>query len=548
MADKPKEQWGTRVGVILAVAGSAVGLGNFLRFPGQAAQNGGGAFMIPYFMALVLIAIPMAWAEWTMGRYGGRFGFNSCPAIFGVLGRSKFWRFAGVLGLLIPIGVYMYYVYLEAWCLGYAWSYLTGEITEKLAAAGGGDIPKASGKFFSDFVGSDVDGLMAKPKQGGGIQTAVLFWFITFTLNFVLIYRGVAKGIEKFCIYAMPIMTICAFVVLARVLTLGTPDPEKPDQNLLNGLAFMWNPKAGPGEPWWFALKDPQVWLAACGQVFFSLSVGFGIIVNYASYLKKDDDVVLSGLTAASTNEFFEVCLGGLITLPAAFIFLGLAGASSGAAGGTFGLGFTTLPAVFMYMPDFAGLPIGRIIGFLWFFMLFLAAITSSLSMLQPAIAFLEEGLNIGRRASVAILGLICAIGSFFVIYYSKGLLFLDTIDFWVGTALIFVLAMIEVILFGWVFGVDKGFDEAHRGAEMRIPNIFKFIIKFVSPLFLGVIFIMWCINNLPGYVAQIMKGGVALGAVALIVTLIIFLTILVSIAGPRWQAETKDKSPRGVA
>ncbi len=521
---KQKEQWGTRVGVILAVAGSAVGLGNFLRFPGQAAQYGGGAFMIPYFISLFILGIPICWAEWAMGKYGGRFGFNSCPAIFGVLGRHKFWRYCGVIGLLIPVCVYMYYVYIEAWCLGYAFSYLTGRIDLGTDPA---QYAQKSADFFTTFVGARNDGLMME----GGFQPAVLFWFFTFALNFALIYRGVTKGIEAFCVKAMPIMAICAVIVLIRVLTLGTPEPSKPDQNVVNGLGFMWNPKAGPGQPWYYALGDPQTWLAAAGQIFFSLSVGFGIIVNYASYLRRKDDVVLSGLTAASTNEFFEVCLGGLITIPAAFVFLG----ATGAVGGTFGLGFNTLPAVFMYMPA------GWLFGFLWFFMLFLAAITSSLSMLQPAIAFLEEGLNIGRRASVAILGVITAMGSFFVIYFSKGLVALDTIDFWVGTAMIFVLATIEVILFAWVFGAKRGYEVAHEGAEMRIPRLFIPIIRFVAPAYLLVIFVMWCISNLPGYIDQMRQGGVPLYSLALIATVFIFLTLLTAIAGQRWRAESAD-------
>jgi neurotransmitter:Na+ symporter, NSS family len=113
-----EQQWGTRVGVILAVAGSAVGLGNFLRFPGQAAANGGGAFMIPYFAALLLVGIPICWAEWTMGRYGGRKGFHSSPSILGVVGGGSPARYLGVLGVLIPLAVSFYYTYIEAWCLG----------------------------------------------------------------------------------------------------------------------------------------------------------------------------------------------------------------------------------------------------------------------------------------------------------------------------------------------------------------------------------------------------------------------------------------------
>ncbi len=528
MASKrPREAWASRLGVILAVAGSAVGLGNFLRFPGLAAGNGGGAFMIPYFCALLLLGIPICWAEWSMGKYGGLFGFNSCPAIFGVLGRRPIWRYLGVLGLLIPVVIYMYYVYIESWCLGYAFSYLMGEINL-------GEDPtkwaEESKKFFADFVGSDQDGLMLD----GKLHVSVVFWLITFAVNFFFIYRGLSKGIEKFCTWAMPAMAICALIVLVRVLTLGTPDPSLPDQNVLGGLAYMWEPKPlKPGDSVFSALADPEVWMKAAGQIFFSLSVGFGVIINYASYLKRRDDVVLSGLTASATNEFFEVCLGGLITIPAAFIFLGAAGT----VGGTFGLGFNTLPVVFLHMPG------GAFFGFIWFFMLFLAAITSSLSMLQPAIAFFEEGLDLGRRASVAILGMITGLGSLFVIFYSKGLVALDTLDFWAGTALIYVLATLQVILYAWVFGAEKGHRFAQQGAEMRLPRIFTFVIRYITPTYLLVVFGMWAYKSLPGYVEQLGEGGVPLLGVLLIGVIAIFLLILVHIAGMRWGAETRDTS-----
>ena len=220
----------------------------------------------------------------------------------------------------------------------------------------------------------------------------------------------------------MPLMAILAFFVLARVLTL----PPQEGRTVLDGLGAMWNPS-------FEELKDPQTWLAASGQIFFSLSVGFGVVINYASYLKPKDDVALSGLTATSVNEFFEVCLGGLITIPAAFMFLGVAAGTFS----TFGLGFNALPNVFAQMPY------GRFFGFMWFFMLFLAAITSSLSMLQPVIAFLEEGFGLGRHASVAFLGLITAIGSGYVVYFSKDLVALDTFDFWIGTLMIVVLGLV---------------------------------------------------------------------------------------------------------
>ncbi len=518
---KQRDQWTSRVGVIFAVAGSAVGLGNFLRFPGQAAENGGGAFMVPYFIAFLLLGIPICWAEWTMGRMGGRMGFHSSPAIYGAVAGKPRWRFMGALGVLIPIIIYMYYVVIESWCLGYALAYLTGSIDL-------GNDPSAYGErsaaWFGDFVGIGANGL-----GDGGVATSVYLWALVFAVNFIFIYRGVSRGIETFCKYAVPAMALCAVVVLVRVLTLGTPNPELPDQNVLNGLGFMWNPKSSAADGAWVgSLADPGVWLAATGQIFFSLSVGFGIIINYASYLQRDKDVVLSGLTASSTNEFFEVCLGGLITIPAAFIFLGAAGAT----GGTFGLGFNALPVVFLYMPG------GAFFGFLWFFMLFLAAITSSLSMLQPGIAFLEEGLDINRHTSVTLLGLLTGAGSLFVVYFSEGLAALDTMDFWIGTAGIFVLATLQVILFGWVLGVDKGVEEAQRGAQINLPKVFRFVVKYVSPLYLLTIFALWSNQNLPGYIESLRQGGIPLVTVGVIVGVFVLFLVLVRIAGSRWDEE----------
>jgi SNF family Na+-dependent transporter len=276
------------------------------------------------------------------------------------------------------------------------------------------------------------------------------------------------------------------------------------------------------------ALLEPKTWLAASGQIFFSLSVGFGIIINYASYLRERDDVVLSGLTASSMNEFFEVCLGGMITLPAAFIFLGTAAGEQG----TFDLGFKALPNVFAMMPG------GRFFGFLWFFMLFIAAITSSVSMLQPVIAFLEEGFGLKRHASAALLGLITALGCGFVLYFSKGLTALDTFDFWVGTFLIYVLAMFQAILYGWIFGIHRGEIEAHKGAHIRIPRFVQYMLMFVVPVYLLVIFGAFCYQTLPGYVKTISENTVASSSIGFILTILVFLMILIHIAGRRWSEE----------
>lgn len=511
---RPKEQWASRLGVILAVSGSAVGLGNFLRFPGNAALNGGGAFMIPYFIALLVLGIPICWIEWAMARRGGLAGYNSCPGVFSIIWPNRSSKYLGSLGLLIPLVIYMYYVYVESWCLGYCYLYAT--MPSDFAECG--QDPAKFSSFFKTFVGQDQDGLM----MAGGLHTSVVFWIIVFSINFALIYRGLTKGIESFCKYAMPAMSICAIIVLVRVLTLGTPDAAKPDQNVVKGLAFMWEPNMEK-------LLKFDTWLAAAGQIFFSLSVGFGVIINYASYLSKKDDLILSGLTATSTNEFFEVCLGGLITIPAAFVFLGATGIAD-SINSTFSLGFHTLPVVFSHMP------LGRLFGFLWFFMLFLAAITSSLSMLQPVAAFLEEAFNIGRHTAVVILGVLTAAGGLFVIYFSKGLGAVDAIDFWVGTLAIFILAMIQVFMFSFKYGVDQGLKEAHEGAHMRIPRFFYFIIKYVTPTYLLIIFVGWCVQSLPNRFKQLQAGGVELYSVIMILIALAILIVMIHFAGKHWK------------
>ncbi|MFN0008328.1 MAG: sodium-dependent transporter [Planctomycetota bacterium] len=522
-----KEQWGSRIGVILAVAGSAVGLGNFLRFPGNAAENGGGAFMIPYFCALLFLGIPIGWAEWAMGRYGGRKGFHSAPAIMGVFGKGAVGRYVGVIGVLIPVVVYFYYVIIESWCLAYFWKYLTGgigivdgqSVAEQVAT---------SKSFFEQISGSGIDGVTV----GGDVHISLVIWAITFALNVYFIWRGLSKGVEWVCKWAMPTMAIIGIIVLVRVLTLGTPDPAKPDQSVIAGLGFMWNPDFSK-------LGDFKTWLAAAGQIFFSLSVGFGVILNYASYMKRKDDVVLSGLTASATNEFFEVALGGLITVTAAVVFLGIA-TTSMATGSSFSLGFNTLPVVFARMPG------GDFFGAIWFLMLFLAAITSSLSMLQPAAAFVMEALGLKRGPATAVVSIGCLAGSFFVLWFSKGLVALDTLDFWVGSFMIFIMAAAQIICFGWVFGLGRGIEEAHEGAHVHIPKVFQFIIKYVAPVYLIVIFVGFCTRNLPAYVETILDQENpahrnAQLAWIVIGTVIAILVTVTALGARRWRAQGLD-------
>lgn len=509
------QAWSSRLGVILAVTGSAVGLGNFLRFPGLAAKYEGGAFMVPYFVSLLLLGLPLAWAEWAMGRRGGAAGYHSCPGIFRVLWKWKGAPYVGVFGLIVPVMIYMYYVIIESWCLGYAWKYLSG------AMALGND-PAAYGSLFESWTGMGRDGSVF---LSGGAPLVCLG--VCVLLNFFLIYRGLSKGIELFCLWAMPVLIVCALLVLARVLTLGTPDPAKPDLNVLNGLGFMWNPRTA--ETGFFeALMNGKMWMEASSQIFFSLSVGFGVVITYASYLRRTDDIALSATTSVAGNEFCEVSLGGMITVPAAFVFLGAAGA----VGGTFALGFHTLPLVFERMP------LGQFFGFLWFFLLFLAAVTSSLSMLQPAIAFMEEGLGLNRKRSVLLLAAITLVGTGFILFFSKGLAALDTVDFWVGTFCIFVLASIQCFFFAQVLGVKKGMEELDRGALLQIPGWFPFVIQYISPLYLLAIFAIWAYQNVGGYVKSLQDpaNDVVRWSIGFILLNFAFFLFLIHRAVRRWE------------
>jgi len=590
---KLQESWNSRLGVILAVSGSAVGLGNFLRFPGLAAKHGGGAFMLAYFLSFLLIGLSICWAEWAMGRSGGRRGFNSCPGILGALTGRAYGKYLGILGVLIPVSIYMYYVYIEAWCLGYAANFAAGNM--RFADAG------AAQAFFYNFVGIEEDGAAF----GFSLKQVGFFLVAVFILNFFLIYRGISRGIELFCKYAMPALVAIAIIVLIRVLTIGAPDPARPELTVNNGLGYMWNPTkhfvqeykpVEPGaDPMWIderelvgkrevaaakaetagvasalergrpprigdrrvvrrglleQLLNPNLWLDAAGQIFFSLSIGFGVIINYSSYLRRDDDIVLSGLAATSANEFCEVGLGGMMTVPAAFAFMGIAIP----LGSTLGLGFVALPNVFNQMP------LGQLFGFLFFFLLFLAAVTSSLSMLQPGIAFLEESLGIRRRQSVALLGLITALGSGFVVYFSQDLKALDTIDFWVGTFCIFLLATTQIILFGWVVGLEKGLKEANEGALFPIPSFYGFIMRYVTPLFLLVIFAFWIAVNVfgfdfrtgaadvSGYVKDLFiePNRVAIYTVAIVLLLACFIALIAANASKFKAPEAPDATAPG--
>lgn len=453
--NQQREKWGSKLGVILAVAGSAVGLGNFLRFPAKATLNGGGEFMIPYFVAFILLGIPLMWIEWTLGRYGGKFGHGTAPGIFDSIGKNRLLKYIGALGVIGPFIILIYYIYIESWTLAYSYFSFSGLLFDGFDAAG-------MKKFLLAYQGVE---------EGAPIYPAYIFFTLTFFINFYFIYKGVKGGIEKLSRWAMPALIIIAIILAIRVLTLGTPNPELPEQSVSNALGFVWNPDFSK-------LLNAKVWIEAAGQIFFTLSVGIGVILTYASYVDSKEDIALSGLSSSSINEFCEVILGGSIVIPAAYIFFGGPGAIEVAKGGVFNIGFVSMPLIFDKMPlDF-------IFSGLWFILLFIAGITSSVSLIQPLISFIEDEFNLKRTTSTIILGIVAFIACQPVIFFI-GHGFIDELDFWGGTFFLIIFASVEVFIFLFVMKFKNGWKELHEGALIRVPGIYKFIMKYITPLFL---------------------------------------------------------------
>jgi len=455
------ENWGTRMGLILAMAGNAIGLGNFLRFPRQAAANGGGSFMVAYFIAFLLLGIPLMWIEWGIGRHGGRYRKGHMPGMFAALWRHPAAKYVGVIGLAIPVFILIFYVYIESWTLGFTFLSL-----------------------FKHYWGHTTQAEMVgylESYQGVGTAhyhpawTPYVFFTLTFLLNLWVVSKGVSRGIEKLARVAMPLLFLFG-TVLAGVVLFMRPGPG--GDTPWDGLNFIYRPDLS-------LLGQPTVWLAAAGQIFFTLSLGQGILNAYASYLTKDDDITLNGLATAATNETAEVVLGGTIAIPAAVTFFGVSGAVAIANGGSYNLGFATMPVVFQQ------LPLGNVLGAMWFGLLFLAGFTTSVALITPAVAFLREEFGLARRRAVWTVGGICyALGLLHVIWLEHG--FLDEWDYWAGTFGVVLCAVIEVILFLWVYGAEKAWHSMHLGADLRIPRFFKHVMTWVTPAYLGVILVWW--------------------------------------------------------
>jgi SNF family Na+-dependent transporter len=445
------------------MAGNAVGLGNFLRFPVQAVQNGGGAFMIPYLVSFLVLGIPLLWIEWASGRFGGSKGDHSTPFIMNTMGKRSYWKYLGVFGIFTNIAVAAYYTYIESWTFSYVFHSIAQTFT--------GMSQTEVAQFFTSYV--DIS-----QSTTGLPYEAIWFYILVLGLNTWILSKGLEGGIEKVAKIGMPLLIVFGAFLAVRAFFLG--DSGAPagcsECDAMLGFNFLWNPQFD-------SLSNPNVWLAAAGQIFFTLSVGMGTIHCYAAYVKSKDDIALNSMAAGWMNGFVEIVLGGSIVIPIAVGYLGLDWVKENAG---FAMAFQTMPFLFTKW----GAVLGSVAGVMWFGLLFFAGITSSLAMGSPWVAFMQDEFKFSLKTSAWTFGLVTLLAGLpTVFFYQQGVF--DQYDYWAGTVGLVFFALVEAILFAWIWGIDKGWEEINRGADIVLPKIYKPILKYVTPSILLVIFTM---------------------------------------------------------
>ena len=441
-----RESFGSRFGALVAMAGSAVGLGNLWRFPYLVGENGGAAFIIVYILLCFLICLPIFIAEFVIGR---RSQENAYSAFRDLSGGSA-WKWIGLMTVVVPLIVLSYYSVIGGWSVEYLIKSVTFSFT-------GSDSLSTMNTMFGDFVSSPWMPLV--------MHTV----FLLATTLIVVI--GIKDGIEKFSKVMMPLLFVMVLSIAVYSLTL--PGSGK-------GVDYLFNPD--------FSKIDGKVCAAALGQAFFSLSLGFGTILTYASYVDKKENILFQS-TATAVSDLTFAFVAGLAIMPAVFAF-GL-NPQSGP-----GLVFETLPYVFSQMPA------GNIVAILFFLALLVAALTSSISMLEVAVAFLVEEKKFSRISACILLFVICWIlGALCSLSFGPladvkifGRTIFDFFDNLSSNVLMTLGSLMTVLFVGWKLKKTDIYDEFTNGGTLsvnaRIFGILWFIIRYVAPVAIIIIFV----------------------------------------------------------
>lgn len=449
-----RDQWGTRLGFILAAIGSAVGLGNIWRFPYIAASNGGGAFLFPYFFAIVTAGIPILILEFTIGhKFRG-----GAPVALGRM--NKKWEWLGWFQSAVAFFITTYYVAIIAWAIsyvGYAMTQAWGTDTKSF--------------FFGTYLK-----LADTPWDLGGIQLKILIPFLAvWVISYIILSRGVKSGIEKANKIMIPTLLVLTAIIVFRGITLP---------GAIDGLNYLFTPQ-------WDMIMQPKVWIAAYGQIFFSLSIAFAIMIAYSSYLPEKTDIVNSAFITAFSNHGFE-----LFAAIGVFSVLGYMANTQGvavsevAAQGV-GLAFVVFPQAINALPALKG-PIGAV----FFTSLVFAGATSFISIIEAFTSGVMDKFGWARQKALNIcMGAAFVVSLVFVT--NAGLYLLDIVDYFINSFGVVLGGLFEVILVGWFFNLESLRQHANRYSDFTIGSWWNIMIRFVTPVVLGYMTIQNLIDNM---------------------------------------------------
>ncbi len=437
-----------KLGFVMAAAGSAVGLGNIWRFPYLAAKYGGGTFLLIYLILALTFGFSLMIAEIALGRKTGLSAIGAYPAL------DRRFGFLGLMASIVPIIIFPYYSVIGGWVMKYGFVFLIGR-----AQASAGDT------YFTAFISGTWE---------------PIGWFALFlALTALVVLCGVQKGIERISKILMPILVVLSVFTAIYVLTLNSA---------LGGLLYYITPHMSD--------VSAMTFLAAMGQMFFSMSLAMGIMITYGSYMKKDENLE----SCVHQIELFDTgiaFLAGLMIVPAVFAFSG--GDPEALSAGP-GLMFITLPKVFMSMP------FGTLIGILFFFLVFVAALTSAISLMEAIVSEFRDKFGWGRSFTcifVAVLSLLigipCSLGFGPLEFISfMGMSLLDFLDFVSNSILMPIVALCTCLFIGFVIKPQAVIDEAEAdGNRFGSQKMFTVIIKWVAPIFLVLILLSSVANAL---------------------------------------------------
>lgn len=441
--NKQRDGFNSKLGVVAAAAGSAIGLGNIYRFPCELGENGGAAFLLVYLGIVLVLGVPVMLSELVIGRRSQR---NAVGA-FKKLAPKTAWPIVGYIGVLCGLLIFAFYSTVAGWTLEYIVKALTNSFKGKDLAA-----------IEQDFSNFQNEGWR-------NVMWQCVFIFIT---GFV-VYKGIQNGIEKYSKVLMPLLLFILIVLGVRSMLL--PGAEK-------GLAFLFKPD--------FSKITGGVLISALGQVFFSLSVGMGTLITYGSYIKKSDNMTSTAFMVTLSDTLVAV-LAGIVIFPAAFSF----GIHPEAG---MGLVFNTLPMIFNQMTG------GYIFCLIFFLLLAIAALTSTISLLEVPVAFLSEEFHLKRHtATVLACALTMLLGLFASLSLQQnsllvvgGMKVFDGLDLITSKVLLPLGGLLIVIFVGWKLGKTKFFEEITNEGTIKagLKKLIFFIIRYVAPLAIAVIFI----------------------------------------------------------